>query len=187
MEIEIEQKLLQKSLENITNAHSANQSELNFDKLDVVSNYQIPSRYFKNRFVILPIDPDNSFVYWEVTDEKLKEIGIDILNVNLDFVVCDELDNVFAEFSSSFAVGDFYIKHQKSFKAIYGKLVAQIDGKQVEILRSNIVNAFEPTIKYFGDGSDFAKYQLLNQAQKERFNNLENKATTTSYSSKDLL
>ncbi|MCK9454185.1 MAG: DUF4912 domain-containing protein [Sulfurimonas sp.] len=105
-----------------------------------------PKKYNKDKLVLLPINPNSSFVYWEVTDKRLEKFGIDLKNVELSFKLLDVNHLEILEFSSNFAIGSYYLNHKNSHKAIYVKLYLKVGERLEYILSSNIVGASDKGI-----------------------------------------
>jgi hypothetical protein len=111
----------------------------------------IAQRYNKDKLVLLPINPNSSFVYWEIGDKTLERFGIDPENVQLFFKLFDAANHEIIEFSSSFAIGNYYINHESNHKSLYVKLFLNVDGKLEYILNSNIIGAEQNTSESMRD------------------------------------
>ncbi|MBE0513406.1 DUF4912 domain-containing protein [Sulfurimonas sp.] len=111
----------------------------------------IAQRYNQDRLILLPINPNSSFAYWEITDKTLEKFGIDPKNVQLSFKLFDAANHEIVEFSSSFATGDYYINHESDHKSLYVKLFLNLGGELECILCSNIIAALQSTPKSIRD------------------------------------
>lgn len=111
----------------------------------------IAQRYNKDNLVLLPINPNSSFAYWEITDKTLEKFGIDPKNVQLTFKLFDEANHEILEFGSSFAIGNYYINHESGHKSLYVKLFLNVGGELEYILSSNIIGAQKNTPKSMRD------------------------------------
>lgn len=111
----------------------------------------IAQRYNKEKLVLLPINPNSSFVYWEITDKTLERFGIDPKNAELSFKLFDATNREIGEFSSSFTIGNYYINHESDHKSLYVKLFLNIGGELEYILKSNIIGAQQNTPKSMRD------------------------------------
>lgn len=99
----------------------------------------IEQRYNKDELVLLPINPNSSFVYWEIRDKTLEKFGIDPKNVELFFKLFDATNHEIGEFSSSFTIGNYYINHESDHKSLYVKLFLNVGEELEYILSSNII------------------------------------------------
>lgn len=111
----------------------------------------IAQRYNKDKLVLLPINPNSSFVYWEITDKTLEKFGIDPKNIQLFFKLFDAANHEIVEFSSSFAIGNYYINHKSGHKSLYVKLFLNVEGELEYILSSNIIGTQQKTPKSMRD------------------------------------
>jgi hypothetical protein len=128
-----------------------NQCGCSSGKISAVNNevrlYPISQKYNKDKVVLMPINPTHSFVYWEVTEQTLKKLNINMEDIHLSFKLFDESHQEIMEFDSSLTIGDYYISHKNQFKALYIKLFAKINNELRFILQSNIIGVLQNTIK----------------------------------------
>jgi hypothetical protein len=101
----------------------------------------------RNKLVLMAVNPNSSFIYWEITDKTVEEFGVDPKNIELLFKLFDEKHHEILEFDSNFALGDYYINHENNHKAIYVKLFLKVGGRLQHILSSNIIKTLDKTIK----------------------------------------
>lgn len=120
----------------------------------------IVQRYNKDKLVLLPINPNSSFVYWEITDKTVEKFGIDPKNVELFFKFFDAANHEIGEFSSSFTIGNYYINHKSGHKSLYVKLFLNIGGKLEYILSSNIIGTQQNTPKSMRNDSIYTSTLL---------------------------
>lgn len=112
------------------------------------SEYEIPTRYFVDNLTMLPINPQNSFLYWEITNETLEKFGISPNDVHLVISILDENKNEISSFTTNFSVGDYYFKHTLNHKSMVALLYARLkDDTNVILLSSNKLKLFDPTLK----------------------------------------
>jgi len=112
------------------------------------SNYEIPSRYFVDSVIMMNINPQNSYLYWEVTDETLQKFGIAPNDVKLRVSIVDEYNNEISSFESVFSIGDYYFHHEIKSKKLMAKLDLKLqDDSFVSLLTSNTIKLFDATLK----------------------------------------
>lgn len=132
-------------------SHISQSSDANVKNFNILKNAQktsaVPQKYNKDKLVLLPINPNNSFVYWEITDKTVEKFGADTKNIELSFKLFDEKHHEIIEFNSHFAIGSHYINHKSSHKAIYIKLFLKIGNRVEYILSSNIMGVLDNTLK----------------------------------------
>lgn len=140
-------ELIERSLANTcTSSYNGNVRKIEALN-DGTKTYPIPNRYYKDKVTLLPINPNHSFVYWEVTGGTLEKFHIDPEKVELKFVIYDEKNNEILNFDSNFAIGDYYIFHTITHKAMYAKLFLKIEDSLHFLIGSNIVRVLENSIK----------------------------------------
>lgn len=110
------------------------------------TQYDIPSRYNKDRLKVLMINPTNYYVYWEVSDETLEKYSIDLVTQKLIFKVYDKLGNHLFDFDSSFALGEYYLKEKFENIDVFVELGFDKDEEFIKILESNNVHTFSSQI-----------------------------------------
>ena len=136
-------ELIAQSLANHCGCSSGKMNDIDNE----VKLYPIPQKYNKDKLVLLPINPTHSFVYWEITEQTLKSLNINLEDIHLSFKLFDESHQEIMEFDSNFTIGDYYISHKNQFKALYIKLFVKINNELIFILKSNIIGVLQNTIK----------------------------------------
>ncbi len=132
------------------------------------SEYEIPSRYFTDTLTLLPINPQNSYLYWEVTDETLEKFGISLLDVHLIISIFDENNNEISSFSTQLSVGDYYLKHETKSKSLIAKLYFKVDENSfVTLQASNTIKLFDATLKGYANSPLLGEF-LFETIQKEK-------------------
>ncbi|QOG11466.1 DUF4912 domain-containing protein [Arcobacter sp. FWKO B] len=140
-------ELIERSLSNSCGTSSGGNIKKTETLNDGTKIYPIPNRYFKDKLTLLPINPNHSFVYWEVTNDTLKKFDINPEDVQLSFKIYDEQSNEILNFDSHFSIGDYYITHTTSHKAMYAKLFLKNSDSLIFILKSNIIGVLEDSLK----------------------------------------
>jgi len=112
------------------------------------SHYEIPSRYFIDSITMLNINPQNSYLYWEVSDATLEKLGIALNDVKLRISIVDECEKEIFSFESVFSVGNYYFHHEMKSKKLVAKLDLKLqDDSFVSLLTSNTITLFDATLK----------------------------------------
>ncbi len=113
-----------------------------------VQEYEIPTSYNKDTLRLLMVNTEKYFVYWEVSEETIKNNSIDVNKEKFSFIVVDNSGNELYSFESSFALGDYYIKSKFENMDISVKAGVIKDGKFVELMNSNVVHTFSSEVNY---------------------------------------
>jgi len=111
------------------------------------NKYEIPSRYNKNRLVILMVNTNRYFVYWELDDSTILSNNIDLNKEKLYFKIFDTNNNLLTSFESMFALGEYNINEKFEDLDIFVKLYSMKDGELKELLCSNTIHTFSTQIK----------------------------------------
>lgn len=143
-------ELIAQSLSHICKSSGENIKNFKIIKENPLS-HPIPQRYNKDKLVLLPINPNSSFVYWEITDKTLEKFGIDPKNVQLSFKLLDAANHEIGEFNSSLTIGNYYINHKSGHKSLHVKLFLNLGNKLEYISSSNIIGAQQNTPKSMRD------------------------------------
>lgn len=107
----------------------------------------IPSRYYCNTLTLLAINTKEHYVYWELTQDTLKNYAVDLTTQALYFKVEDTHSHVLFEFSSPFDLGEYFFTLNFEDQDICVKMGIMKNNQFVEIMQSNIVHTFSSTIK----------------------------------------
>jgi len=110
-----------------------------------IRDYPIPSRYYKNRVTLLPVNQSKYYLYWEITDETLKAHNIDLNSEQLHFRIYDA-NGMLYSLSSSFSVSEYFIKGVFENRKIYAKAGYMKDGAFKELFASDWVQTFSSQI-----------------------------------------
>ena len=108
--------------------------------------YNIPDRYNKDTLRVLLVNTKKYYVYWEISDKTLEEKNLDLNKEKLYFKVSDKEGNELFEFTSSFALGEHFIKLQFENMKIDVTVGRKIDKKFEELFNSNEVHTFSSKI-----------------------------------------
>jgi hypothetical protein len=107
-------ELIQESLE-IEDDFSSSSHIINSIASEITpeqNKYDIPSRYNKNRLVILMVNTNTYYVYWEVDDDTITSNSIDLNTDKLYFKIYDINENLLTSFESSFALGEHILNEK---------------------------------------------------------------------------
>jgi len=110
-----------------------------------MKEYPIPSRYYKDRVTLLPVNQSKYYIYWEITDETLTARGIDLNTQELYFRIYNTKGMLF-EFSSPFAVSEYFIKGVFENQKIYAKVGYMVEHTFQELFASQSVQTFSSQI-----------------------------------------
>jgi len=110
---------------------------------------EIPRGYNIDTLVIMPVNTDINFLYWEVTDElldrRLRELGADSAELVIKVFERGNRREV-SSFGVKERVGKNYIKYPASFRPLVAELGILKDGEFVGILKSrNFSGPFHET------------------------------------------
>ncbi len=110
-------------------------------KYSIPDVYEIPHAYNTDKIVIMPVNPDTSFIYWELTDRLLnsKRRELNVNSANLIIKVFEMEHNRRKEiysFKATEKIGKRYIKCHISFKPLVVNAGILKDGEFIELLNS---------------------------------------------------
>lgn len=143
------EELIKKSLEFEDNFSSSTHAinSLASEVKDIPqTQYDIPSRYNKDRLKVLMINPNTYYIYWEVSDETLEKYSINLNSEKLIFKVYDKSKKHLFDFDSSFALGEYYLKEKFENCDIFVELGIYKNEEFKVVLSSNEVHTFSTTI-----------------------------------------
>jgi uncharacterized protein len=112
------------------------------------TKYEIPSRYNKDTLRIISVNTSTYYIYWEVSDNTLKNYSLDLHKNNLQFIVKDENSNELCRFESPFALGEHYLNKNFENMNICVKVEIEYGNNQVEIMSSNMIHTFSSKINF---------------------------------------
>lgn len=104
--------------------------------------YTIPDRYNKDTLRVLLVNTKKYYVYWEISDKTLEENNLDLSKEELYFRVKDKEGNELFEFTSSFALGEYFVKLQFENIKIDVTVGRKVEDRFEEIFNSNQVHTF---------------------------------------------
>lgn len=106
------------------------------------TDYEIPHRYNKDTLRVLLVNTKKYYIYWEVSDKTLEEKGLDLNKDKLYFKVSSKDGKELFEFTSSFALGEYFVKTQFENMKIVVSIGTKTNDKFEEIFNSNKVHTF---------------------------------------------
>ncbi|MGM0518486.1 MAG: hypothetical protein ACQERD_02445 [Campylobacterota bacterium] len=69
-------------------------------------DYIIPTRYYKNKLVMLPVNKSRSYFYWEFTEEFLDKNSISLDDIF--FHIVDQKQNLLANIKCEYLYGEYF-------------------------------------------------------------------------------
>ncbi|MDD2698222.1 MAG: DUF4912 domain-containing protein [Arcobacteraceae bacterium] len=136
-------------------------------------SYEIPTRYFVDSLTLMAINPHNSYLYWEVTNETLEKLGIPTDDVKLNISIVDEQNVEISSFESSFSVGDYYVHYEIESKSLTAKLHIKVDDNtSVPLLVSNRLKLFDATLKGYKNSPLYSDFVFEDLNEKDEIVNL---------------
>lgn len=135
--------LLEESLNEAGGSSSIHSTQLLTDEIRVLPagvEYEIPDRYHINMLVCLPVNPETSFVYWEVTSQLLAHYhtATDHLKIKV-FSLHETKEVKLDEFSVSTELGRYYLHIKAAMQQIQARMGFYDEkGEFMVILVSNI-------------------------------------------------
>lgn len=106
------------------------------------SIYDVPERYYINTLVILPVNVNTSFIYWEVNDNYIKSIydGEFSNFVIKMFEKAGNSEHELISFIINGYIGKYYINYYAPNKAMFAVLgIFDKNGNFIPILKSNMI------------------------------------------------
>lgn len=113
-------------------------------KYTIPDVYELPNDYNIDRIVIMPVNNDTTFVYWEMTDRLLnnKLRGLNVGSVHpviKIFEIEQGRKKEIYSFEVKEKIGKRYIKHNTSFKPLVAEAGIVKEGKFIELLKSKTI------------------------------------------------
>lgn len=148
--------LLQESLKEEVFSSNIHSTKLLTDEMQQIPSgleYEIPARYFIDMLVLLPVNLETSFVYWEVTRKLLAEFCTTTDNLKIKMFATDgKKEHELAEFSVNTELGKYYIHVEAAMIQMQARMgFTNEKGEFVEILASNIFGAPNDRIEFCDD------------------------------------
>jgi hypothetical protein len=109
--------------------------------------FTIPLRYHENQLMLLPINPHSYYVYWEVLPQTLKDLNINLHQQTLCFRIYNMQGDILFTFESAFDLAEYFFNITVQQDKIYAVMGILKNNTFIEILRSNIVQTANTTIK----------------------------------------
>jgi hypothetical protein len=147
-----QQHLAQISIETENNfsssSHAIDTIAYEGRKVQPISKYEIPHRYNKDYLRILPVNTSTYYVYWEASDQMLLGNNIDLNKKELRLRLLDSNGNLLHEFSSKFALGEYFVNEIIEDMDIYVKMGIMNGNDFIELLSSNTIHTFSTQLKW---------------------------------------
>jgi hypothetical protein len=111
----------------------------------ISNGYELPNDYNIDRIVIMPVNNDTTFVYWELTNRllnsKLHEINVgSVKPVIKIFEIEQGRQKEIYSFEVKEKIGNRYIKYNTSFKPLVAGVGILKEGKFIELLKSKTIS-----------------------------------------------
>lgn len=107
--------------------------------------YEVPHAYNTDKIVIMPVNADTSFIYWELTDRllnnKLRELNVDSANLIIKiYEAGQDCRKEIYSFKIKEKIGKRYIKCHISFKPLAASAGILRGGEFVVLLKSKTIS-----------------------------------------------
>jgi hypothetical protein len=114
-------------------------------KYSILDAYEIPHAYNIDKIVIMPVNDETSFIYWELTDRllksKLQELNVGSANLVIKiFEIEQNCRKEIYSFKIKERIGKHYIKCHTSFKPLVADAGILKEGKFIELLKSKTIS-----------------------------------------------
>ncbi len=118
-------------------------------KYSISDAYEIPHAYNIDKIVIMPVNDETSFIYWELTDRllksKLQELNVGSANLVIKiFEIEQNCRKEIYSFKIKEQIGKHYIKCHTSFKPLVADAGILKEGEFIVLLKSKTI----PTPSY---------------------------------------
>ena len=119
------------------------------NKYSISNVYEVPHAYNIDKIVIMPVNNDTSFIYWELTDRllnsKLRELNVDSANVSADLIIKifeagKDCRKEIYSFKTKEKIGKRYIKCHISFKSLVASAGILKGEEFVVLLKSKAIS-----------------------------------------------
>ncbi len=118
------------------------------EKYPIHDYYEIPQRYNIDTIVIMPVNPERVFIYWEITEDLLKskrkevnspELTVKIFEVNLGAPKKKQEKEVYS-FNQKEKIGSRYVDYPASLKPLAAKIGVTKNDKFMELLKAKPIS-----------------------------------------------
>ena len=115
------------------------------NKYSISNVYEVPHAYNIDKIVIMPVNTDTSFIYWELTDRllnsKLRELNVDSANLIIKiFEAGQDCKKEIYSFKTKEKIGKRYIKCHISFKSLVASAGILKGEEFVVLLKSKTIS-----------------------------------------------
>jgi hypothetical protein len=142
-------KLIQTSLEEesgfSSNSHGIDTITKDINT-DIIKDYPIPQRYNKLQLVLLPVNKDKYYFYWDFPEHFLHENIVNIEDVSFHLV--DENHDLIEDINCNYEYGEYFYRLDKDVKFIKVIAVYKHGIQFRNLIESNMVKVFNSEIKY---------------------------------------
>jgi len=111
-----------------------------------IQDYHIPERYNKLQLVLLPVNKEKYYFYWDFPEYFLHENIVAIKDIS--FHIVDENHDLFANIQCDHEFGQYFYKLEKEAKFIKVIAVYKHGVQYKNLIESNTVKVFNTQIKY---------------------------------------
>ncbi|MFA6188389.1 MAG: DUF4912 domain-containing protein [Sulfuricurvum sp.] len=116
-----------------------------------VIEYEIPYRYTIDTLVLMPVNLETTFVYWEITQELFSKYHTTSNHLKTKIFALNE-ERELAEFPVSTELGTYYLHIEAAIKQVQARMgFYDSDNKFVVILTSNIFSMPNDRIEFSDD------------------------------------
>ena len=114
----------------------------------IVDEYEVPTSYNADTIVLMPVNAEKLYVYWEITDglikKKLKngapsEFTVKLFEVNLGKPKKKQEKEIYS-FNTTDKAGSNYIDYPSALRPMIAKIGVLVDNKFTEILKAKPVS-----------------------------------------------
>ncbi len=114
-------------------------------KYSISDVYEIPHAYNIDKIVIMPVNDETSFIYWELTDRllksKLQELNVGFANLIIKiFEIEQDHKKEIYSFKVKEQIGKHYIKYHTSFNPLVADARILKEGEFIVLLKSKTIS-----------------------------------------------
>lgn len=111
-----------------------------------IKDYYIPQRYNRLQLVLLPVNKDKYYFYWDFPEEFLHK---NIVNIeDISFHIVDENHDLIADINCTYDYGEYFYTLLKDVKFIKVIAVYKHGIQFKNLIESNMIKVFNTEIKY---------------------------------------